>query len=98
MGRQKSLHTAMSEAKQVNLVPRVAFAVPKHRQPSTENESRVAGVRPSASAPAIARGDEPPPKRIDYLHRRPQLSTLEKELTNNRIKIMNMKTDYHRMR
>ena len=26
------------------------------------------------------------------------MSTLEKELTNNRIKIMNMKTDYNRMR
>ena len=26
------------------------------------------------------------------------MSTLEKELTNNRIKIMNMKTDYNRMK
>lgn len=83
----------------MNLVPRVAFALPKHRQPNVEPELQPAGLAQSASAPAISRGQEESNKRwINYLNRKPSMSTLEKELTNNRIKIMNMKTDYNRMK
>lgn len=35
---------------------------------------------------------------IDYLGQKPPLHIIEKELTNNRIKVLNMKTDFTRMR
>lgn len=36
--------------------------------------------------------------KIDYLNMRPTIEHVEKELTNNRIKIMNMKTDFVRLK
>ena len=35
---------------------------------------------------------------INYLNHKPDIRNLEKEVTNNNIKIMNMKTDYFRMK
>lgn len=35
---------------------------------------------------------------VDYLNQKPNMRVIEKEITNNRIKIMNMKTDYNRMK
>ena len=37
-------------------------------------------------------------ENIDYLNQKPSLHVMEKELTNNMIKIMNMKTDFTKMR
>lgn len=36
--------------------------------------------------------------KIDYLNFKPTVQSLDKELTNNRIKIMNMKTDFFRLK
>jgi len=64
-------------------------------------EQQVIGLRQWASAPSLTKTKEaqhPAARWPNYLARPPSMSTLEKELTNNRIKIMNMKTDYHRMK
>lgn len=67
--RQKSLHTSLGEAKQLNLVPRVAYAVPKHRQPNAEPVYQPAGLGQSASAPALPGEIDPPNKKwINYLN------------------------------
>ena len=36
--------------------------------------------------------------KIDYMNFRPSIESVDKELTNNRIKIMNMKTDFFRLK
>ena len=81
------------------MVPRVAQyqAWPKHKQslrgknyenlyPSTasEKDQGIAGCRKNGMA--------------DYLNQQPKPENIDKELTNNRIKIMNMKTDYIRFK
>jgi hypothetical protein len=36
--------------------------------------------------------------KIDYMNMRPSIENIDKELANNRIKIMNMKTDFIRLK
>ena len=79
----------------MNLVPRVAYAFPRHRIDQQPPQLRNWASAPSLGKDSEARGSQNWP---NYLPRAPSLNVLEKELTNNRIKIMNMKTDYNRLK
>ena len=84
----------MSDMSYGSIIPRVASiqAWPKHKLNVRGNYIR--GGQADESPMVSSRHVES--HKIDYLNMRPTIENIDKELTNNRIKIMNMKTDFVR--
>lgn len=86
----------MSDMSYGSIIPRVASiqAWPKHKL--NLRGEYIRGSIQTDSPMVSSRHVES--HKIDYLNMKPTLENIEKELTNNKIKIMNMKTDFVRLK